>query len=88
MKGFVYILRLDNGNYYIGSTNSLERRIGEHKGGREKYTSKFLPIDLVFSQEYESLKMARNIERKLKKLKRKDIIERIISDGKIRMSGC
>ena len=31
MKRFVYILQLVNGQYYVGSTNDMERRFVDHK---------------------------------------------------------
>ena len=37
-------------------------------------------MELVFSQEYETIKLARQIEFKLKRLKRKDFIEKIIKE--------
>ncbi|OGL98228.1 hypothetical protein A2318_01295 [Candidatus Uhrbacteria bacterium RIFOXYB2_FULL_45_11] len=40
---------------------------------------------LVFSQEYSTLREAREIERRLKKLKRKDYLQKIINEGLIRM---
>ena len=40
---------------------------------------------LVFKQNYPTLIEARRIERKLKKLKRKDYIENIIRDGYIKI---
>jgi len=86
VSGFVYILRsLRNGTFYIGSTGDLERRIFEHKEGRSTYTREILPIELVFNQRYKTLKMARRIEYRLKRLRRKDIIERIIREGIIRI---
>ena len=81
----VYILKsIKNGRFYIGSTNNLERRIREHFSGRSKYTSEVLPLILVFSQRYESLLKARRVECWLKRLKNKDIFERIILDGVIK----
>jgi len=41
---------------------------------------------LVLSQEYATLLEARKIENRLKKLKRKDYIEKIIIDGYIKMA--
>lgn len=53
MKGYVYILRCSNGAYYTGSTNNLERRIEQHRQGKgANFTKKFLPIELVFFQEF------------------------------------
>jgi len=43
-------------------------------------------IELAFSQEYPTLTEARTIEKKIKKLKRKDYIEKIIKDGYIKIT--
>lgn len=86
MQGFVYILQNDkNQRYYIGSAIDLDKRLLQHKNGKVKATKYLLPIKLVFSQEYKTIKEARQIEYKLKKLKRKDVIERIISEGVIKL---
>lgn len=53
--------------------------------GRGKYTSGILPVKLVFFQQYSTITSARKIELKLKRLKNKDIIKRIILDGRIKM---
>jgi putative endonuclease len=84
---FVYILQSKkDGRFYVGSTNYLKRRISEHKNGKTPSTKRFGGVDLVFSQEYLLLKDARCIERKLKKLKRRDYLEKIMQDGFIKMS--
>ncbi|MBI2595577.1 GIY-YIG nuclease family protein [Candidatus Daviesbacteria bacterium] len=80
--GIVYILRsLVNGRFYIGSTNDLERRFGEHNLGKSKATKFTAPFELVFRQEYDSLNKARRVENKLKKFKSKIILEKIINDS-------
>lgn len=83
---YVYILKssLDS-RFYIGSTNNLVERLKHHKSGGTPTTKRFGEIELVFSQKYESLKDARTVERKLKRLKRRDYIEKIIKDGFIKM---
>ncbi len=40
---------------------------------------------IVLVQEYDSIEVAIKIERKLKKLKRKDYIEKIVKDGYIKV---
>ena len=77
MKGFVYILKNELGRYYVGSTSNLERRLHQHKSGTTHSTKRMGSMELVFSQEYETIKLARQIEFKLKRLKRKDFIEKI-----------
>ncbi|HEY4490332.1 MAG TPA: GIY-YIG nuclease family protein [Candidatus Paceibacterota bacterium] len=82
---WVYILKSKNGKYYVGSTINIEKRINHHLGGHTPTTKKFGDVTLVFSQKYKNLSEARNIERKIKNLKRKDYIEKIVADGKIKM---
>lgn len=84
---FVYIIKsLTSGKYYIGSTSDINRRFKQHINGHTHTTKRFGELELVFSQKYTDLKDARIIERKLKKLKRKDYIEKIIKDGFIRIA--
>jgi putative endonuclease len=48
------ILECADGSYYVGSTKDLERRLWEHQqGSGAKYTSRRLPVRLVYSEEYE-----------------------------------
>lgn len=82
---FVYILENSKNKYYIGSTTDLESRLRHHFGGHTPSTKKLGQLKLVLSQKYITLKEARAIEKKLKKLKRKDYIEKIIKDGFIKM---
>ena len=86
MKGFVYILKDANNRFYIGSTDDVERRLYQHSRGSTHTTHRMNNPVLVFSQEFGSLEKAREIERKLKKLKRKDYIEKIILDGYIKVA--
>ena len=84
MKGYVYILKGQNGRLYIGSTNNIKRRVKQHITGHTQTTRNMKELVLAFSQEYKSIEIARKIERKLKSLKRKDYIEKIITDKTIR----
>ncbi|PKN91586.1 MAG: hypothetical protein CVU44_18565 [Chloroflexi bacterium HGW-Chloroflexi-6] len=50
----MYILECADGSYYVGSTKDIERRLWEHQSGLgAKYTSRRLPVKLVYSEEYE-----------------------------------
>lgn len=91
MKGIVYILKSKVTNkYYVGSTSNLERRIKDHNFGNTPSTKSMRPWILCFSQEFESLEIARRIERRLKSLKRRDYLSKIIADGVVKLasSGC
>ena len=82
----VYILKsLSDGRFYVGSTKNLETRLIHHEKGHTPSTKRFNGVKLIFSQEYPNLKQARYIEKRLKKLKRKDYLKKIVADGHIKI---
>ncbi|MDO8742975.1 MAG: GIY-YIG nuclease family protein [Candidatus Azambacteria bacterium] len=85
MKSYVYILKDERGKFYVGSTSDMRRRIRQHLTGHTQTTRNMKEPKLVLSQEYESIEVARRIERKIKKLKRKDYIAKMMIDGYIKM---
>ncbi len=86
MKGYVYILQDgDEGMYYIGSTDNIDRRMYQHSLGLTKTTNRIHERIIRLVQEFSSLVIARRVELKLKKLKRRDFIEKIVREGKIKM---
>ena len=87
MYCYVYIIYSIRYNfYYIGSSFNPTERLKEHNGGKVKSTKNKGPWILKFYQDYQNQKQARQIEYKLKKLKRRDIIERIIIEGRIKIN--
>ena len=68
----VYILaRRYRGTLYVGVTNELGRRVGEHKGGFVPgFTKKYKVHTLVYFEEYASILEARTRERVLKRWRR------------------
>ena len=86
MKGFVYILEDDAGVYYVGSTVDVDFRYEkQHLKGRTQTTSKMLNPKIVLRQEYPTIEQARRIEMKIKRLKRKDYIKKMVTEGRITM---
>ena len=82
---YVYILKSEkSGRLYIGSTEDVQRRLERHNRGLVSATRNFCPWRLAFYQQVESLSVARATEARLKKYKRRDFIEKIISEGVIR----
>lgn len=66
MKGFVYILLCADGSFYTGSTNDLERRMAEHQNGEgANHTRKRLPVELVYTEEYDRIDEAYYRERQI-----------------------
>ena len=77
---FVYMLRCGDGSLYTGWTNDLEHRVKMHSEGKGgKYTRAHLPVELVYSECYETPTEARSREVKIKRLSRAEklrLIER------------
>lgn len=63
---YVYILKLCNKTYYVGYTNDLKRRIGEHKRKEVVTTSKAKSIVLECYFAFRSKQKALDFERYLK----------------------
>ena len=87
MKPELYILKMSNGQFYIGSTPDLSRRFFEHCEGKVVSTKGKLPVEIVFHREFKTLRDARQAEYKLKSFKNKSIIERIVKDQLILFLG-
>jgi putative endonuclease len=69
---FVYILKCSDDSYYTGVTNNLEKRFSEHQSGIIKgYTSKRLPVRLVFSERLTDINQAIRFEKQIKGWNRK-----------------
>ena len=64
---WVYILRGSCGRHYIGSTEHLDQRLGEHRRGKVHSTRRFgQPLEVVATREMPDIKSARILERELK----------------------
>lgn len=85
MKGYVYILEDDSHQYYIGSSSKPMERYKRHLSGFVHTTHRMKNPKLIFTQEFTTIQEAKKIELRIKKLKRKDYIEKIIKDGYIKM---
>lgn len=72
---FVYVLECndDKRSLYTGMTNNLSRRLAQHnKGIGSKYTRGRLPVTLMATYECRSKSDALKLERRIKKLPKKD----------------
>lgn len=57
--GFMYILECSNGSYYTGSTVNLQERVLQHQNGEgARHTKKYLPVKLVYHEEYPRIDQA------------------------------
>lgn len=64
----VYILKCADGSYYVGSARlGLDRRISEHNSGTlGGYTSKRLPVTLIWAERFLNITDAIAVERQIK----------------------
>ena len=66
MKGYMYILECANRKYYVGSTQELKARIRQHQDGEgANFTRKFLPVRLVYFEEFDRIDEAFNREKQV-----------------------
>jgi putative endonuclease len=69
---FVYFVQCSDGLYYTGVTNNLERRVNEHNSGlMGGFTSKRLPVRVVYNQSFQNAEDAIKSEKQLKGWSRK-----------------
>ncbi|MBI5640825.1 MAG: GIY-YIG nuclease family protein [Nitrospirae bacterium] len=72
----VYVLRCRNDALYIGLTNNVHKRLGEHeKGTGSKYVRSQRPFRLVKTIPCNNASEARSLEYRLKRLSRSRKIE-------------
>ncbi|MCI4589303.1 GIY-YIG nuclease family protein [Sphingobium sp. BYY-5] len=67
MAFWTYMLHCADRSFYVGHTDNLEQRIGQHdQGGIPGYTQTRLPIKLVWSQSFDMRMEALEAERQIK----------------------
>ncbi len=79
-KAYTYILLCCDGTYYTGSTKDLHLRMVEHYSGEgANYTSKRLPVKLIYVEEFDRIDHAFEREKQIQgwsHRKKKALIER------------
>jgi putative endonuclease len=67
------MLLCSDGSYYTGVTNDIERRLEEHKEGKDSlaYTYPRRPLRLVWHEQFQSPDAAISVEKQLKGWSRK-----------------
>ncbi len=72
LEFYIYILKCNNGSYYIGHTDNIENRISEHVSGKiSGYTSSRLPVRVVYVEAFGTRDEAIIAERQIKGWSRK-----------------
>ncbi len=65
----VYLLKCADGSYYCGTARQeIEARVAEHNDGihPDSYTASRRPVELVWSEQYQSITDAIAMERRIK----------------------
>ena len=67
MSFWMYMLHCNGGRLYIGHTDNLDLRLGQHQAGYfTGYTFKRLPVQLVWNDTFQSRDDAKTVERQIK----------------------
>ena len=67
MTFWTYMFRCADGTYYTGHTDDLERRVGQHHSGAYKgYTFERRPLELVWTEEFQTREEALATELRIK----------------------
>jgi len=66
MFWYTYILFCDQKIFYVGLTNSLRKRVGQHKKKQSPYTKKFSDIKLVYFEKHKLRSQAKEREKQIK----------------------
>ena len=68
---FVYILRCADGVYYVGLTTDVSARVDAHNAGQgPRFTACRRPVELVYSEPFDTMAQARQREIQIKKWSR------------------
>ncbi|AGK99118.1 GIY-YIG nuclease family protein [Clostridium pasteurianum] len=75
---YVYILKCSDGTLYTGYTNDLKNRLMVHNSGKgAKYTRGRLPVEIVYSEAFETKSEATKREYYIKQLSRAEKLKLI-----------
>jgi len=81
MAFWTYMLHCRGGVFYTGHTDDIDRRIAEHQSGALPcFTTDYLPVELVWSQDFGTREEAIRAERQIKGWSRKKKLALIRGD--------
>ncbi len=72
---YVYVLKLNNNDLYIGYTKNLNRRFNDHRLGKSKFTKIHRPVKLVYYEAYLSKEDATKREFHLKSGQQRELLK-------------
>ena len=63
---YVYLLKLNSGDYYTGFSSNLKSRIKAHQNGQNKSTKDQRPVELMWYAAFYTKQLAMDFEEYLK----------------------
>ncbi|MCK4427377.1 MAG: GIY-YIG nuclease family protein [candidate division Zixibacteria bacterium] len=78
---YVYILRNEAGNHYVGHTADLSRRIKDHNSSKSRWTRKKGPWRLVYKESHPIKKEAYLRERQIKNYRGGRAFKELLAKG-------
>jgi putative endonuclease len=72
---YVYVLKCENGDLYIGYSDDLTQRFEAHRLGRVKSTKSKRPVRLIYYEAYRDKRDATKRERFLKSGQQRDLLK-------------
>ncbi len=83
---WTYVLQNQEGKFYIGHTEDLERRLAEHNSpevGEGKFTHKHGPWQIVWSEAHPSRAEAMKREKQIKNMKSARWVREHLLEGRV-----
>ena len=78
---YVYVLKSLKKNFiYVGYTENLKQRFGEHNSGQSKSTKPYLPFDLIHYEAYKNMTDAKRREKYLKTNRGKTTLKMMLKE--------
>ena len=79
---FVYILKSEkDGEYYIGCTTDLRKRLIVHNSGETQSLKHRRPLRIIYTENYPTASEAYNREKQIKSYKGGGAFKKLISGG-------
>jgi putative endonuclease len=77
---YVYVLKNEAGNHYVGYTSDLLKRIKGHNSSKSRWTRKKGPWRLVHKEEYPTKREAQARERQIKRYKGGEAFQKLLAE--------
>ena len=76
----VYVLRSKVAKKsYVGVTNDLEKRLREHNSGKQYYTRRYMPWEVIYLEDYQDFEEALQREKFLKTTSGRRFLKKVFS---------